>query len=195
MISEKDKKSERVPKKDPQFESFKNNYFDEVGQNKGTLFNFFLENNHVLRFISPEDEDKLVNAYQLYLNRTFNWTAGSFLGVLLTDQVVFRYAFPNFRISSFRGPLFLMKYIGVPFLAFGFAREFMCKDINQVYQEASEKYNFRYEDYQRAMKILERAHMSGKLQELFDSGAKFDWSNVPELPEEEASQESKAKQS
>lgn len=180
------KRYEEAPKRDPQFEQFRNYYFDEVGYNKSALFNFFFENNDIFKMITPEDEDILSANYFTYLNRTFNWSFGSLAGVLFVDQVVFRYAFPNYRIKSFRTPLFFAKYICVPLLAFGVAKNYYCKDVDDCFLDISSKYNFGFEEYQQAMDTLERAHRVGKLDDLVEEGEKFDWTEVPSLPKEES---------
>ncbi len=169
-----------ILKKDPQFENFRNYYFDVVGQNRSSLFNFFLENNDIFQSISKEDENALQESYMTYANRTFNWTMGSLAGVLFVDKVVMRYALPNFRINSFRGVLWVAKYVGVPLLSFGLCKYYFCNDVEKTFQEAVEKYNFNFEDYNKAMDIFEVANKAGRLEELLNTGKNFDWSTIPE---------------
>jgi len=51
----------------------------------------------------------------------------------------------------------------------------------QIFRETAHKYNFRVEDFQRAMDYFERAHRVGKLNELMEKGGQFDWEGIPEL--------------
>lgn len=173
------RKVSEIIKRDPQFENFRNYYFDEVGQNKSTLFNFFLENNDIFQSIAKEDEDYLQLQYFKYANRTFNWTIGSLVGVLFTDKVIFKYAFPGFRINNFRSFVWMGKYIGIPLASFGLCKFYFCQDVEKSFQEAVEKYNFNFDDYNKAMDIFERAHKVGKLDDLLDQGGKFDWNAIP----------------
>jgi hypothetical protein len=168
-----------IIKRDPQFENFRNFYFDEVGQDRASLFNFFLENNDIFDAVSKDDEDLLNAQYLSYANRTFNWTMGSLAGVLFMDKVVMKYAFPSFHIKNLRGLVWLTKYIGVPLASYGLCKYYFCQDIEKSFQEAVDKYNFGFEDYNKAMDILEKAHKVNRLDELLDQGKKFDWSTVP----------------
>jgi len=174
-----DQKIDTLVKQDPNFDSFRTGHYNEIAENPSTLFNFFYNNNDIFGFISPEDE-KTLDEYSLkYVNRTFYATFGSMAAVAFIDKVVMRYAFPNFRIKSFRAPIFLMKYIGIPFLSFGLCKEYFCQDIDDAFRETAEKYNFNFDDYNKAMDILDRANRAGRLEELLEKGPNFDWSTVP----------------
>ena len=80
------------------FANFRAMHFEEIAQNRSTLFNFFFENNDIFRLINEEDETLLRNNYFRYMDRTSNYTIGSFFSVLFIDQVALRFALPNFRI-------------------------------------------------------------------------------------------------
>ncbi len=41
------------------------------------------------------------------------------------------------------------------------------------------------------MNIFERAHRVGQLEKLTTEGAKFDWTNIPELPKDENKEDEK----
>ena len=149
-------------KRDPQFENFRNYFFDEIGQNRTTLFNFFFENNDIFHTINPEDEAFLQYQYLRYANRTFNYTFGTLAGVLFVDKVVMRYGFPNFKIKHFRPLIWVGKYIGAPLLGYGICKYYCCRDIEKTFKDAVDKYNFGYEDYTKAMDVLENVFKVGK---------------------------------
>lgn len=167
--------------KTQQFESFKAEVYQTYGNHPKNLFTFFYENNDLFKQIDEDDMLDLKKMHLTYRNRTFNYFSGAFLAVLLIDQVVFRFALPTFRIKHFRFPLFLFKYIGVPLLAWKFCDKYRVKDIEQIFEDKTMKYNFNFEDFNRVMAIVERAFNVGKMKELFEKRNKFDWSQVPEL--------------
>lgn len=172
-------------KVNPSFDNFRAMHFEEIAQNRSTLFNFFFENNDIFRLINEEDETLLRNNYFRYMDRTSNYTIGSFFSVLFIDQVALRFALPNFRIPYLRPLVFLGKYLGVPLLTFKYCQSYLCKDIDETFQTVAKKYNFSYEDYNSVIDILERAERAGRLDELLEKRSKFDWSGVPDLVKKE----------
>ena len=64
--------------------------------------------------------------------------------------------------------MFLGKYGFLPLLGFKFAKDYFLQDVESTFLDISEKYNFNYNDYNKAMDILERANKVGKFEELFD---------------------------
>lgn len=58
-------------------------------------------------------------------NKEANAFFGTFLGVLITDQLILRLVAPNFRISRLRSLVLLCKYVLMPCIGFT-----ICKYIN-----------------------------------------------------------------
>ena len=77
---------------------FRSWYYDDLKENYSKFFNFFFENNDIFNIISEEDEQSLKIKHMEYLNCTFNWTIGSFLGVLVTDKIILRYFYFFYRL-------------------------------------------------------------------------------------------------
>lgn len=142
------------PKKDPMIEEFRQLYFQELVDNRSAMFNFFYENNDRLKFISEEDEGKLQKAYFNYVNRTFYSTFGTLAAVVLTDRYIFPRFFPTFRFKSFRGLIFVGKYLLSPLVGFKIGKELFCQDTEQLYLDMSNKYNFGWDEYDKAIDIL-----------------------------------------
>jgi hypothetical protein len=82
------------------------------------MFNYFLHNNDIFRFISPEDEK---NCHLMTLhtaNKEANAFFGTLGGVFVVDQVLLRFMAPNFRIPRFRLLVNLTKYALFPCIGF-----------------------------------------------------------------------------
>lgn len=47
-----------------------------------------------------------------------------------------------------------------------------------------EKYNFGFQDFMRANRVFERALAVDRLEELYEKRDQFNWTGIPELPEE-----------
>jgi hypothetical protein len=78
------------------------------------MFNYFLHNNDIFKFISPEDE-KLAHIMTLHTaNKEANAFFGTLGGVFLVDQVLLRFLAPNLRIARFRFIVNLTKYALFP---------------------------------------------------------------------------------
>lgn len=82
------------------------------------MFNYFLHNNDIFKFISKEDED-LAHIMTIHCaNKEANAFFGTFLAVLATDQVILRYLAPNLRIPRFRFIVNITKYVLLPCVGF-----------------------------------------------------------------------------
>ncbi len=163
-----------------QFEQYKSDLYQTFGQTPMTLFKFFYENNEIFQQINDEDMNELHRMHLNYIIRGNSYVFGSFLSVLLIDQVFFRLALPKFRINRLRLPLNIAKYIGIPLLAWKFFDVYRGKDIEKTFEENMQKYNFNYEDYNRVMGIFERPYNVGRMKEFMEKKEKFDWNGVPE---------------
>jgi len=166
--------------KHQQFDNYKSEVYQLFGQHPRNLFNFFYENNDIFKQITEEDMTELRKMHITLQMRRAKYFYGSLISVLFLDQIFFRLAFPKFRINRFRIPLVILKYVGTPLVAFRYVDLYRTKDVDEVFEQNMEKYNFNYEDYSRVMIILERAFNVGKLKELFEKREKFDWTGVPE---------------
>lgn len=169
-----------VDRSNVQFEQYKLSCYESYGTHPRNLFNFFYENNDIFGQIAEEDMNELLKVNFLFEKRRATYMYGSFVSVLLLDQVAFRLLFPSFRIPRFRFLLNIFKYIGVPFLADKYCHLYRTQDVDNVFEQKREKYNFNFEDYTRVMRILERAYKVGRLEELLKIRSKFDWTGVPE---------------
>ena len=174
MLSNYDKQNELS--RDPRFEQFRKFYSDAAGSREASLFKFFYENNDIFRAISPEDEAKIERSREAYIRKTVNWTLGGLAGVFFLDQIVLRKT--NLKMNRLKTPMFLAKYLGVPAASFGVAKYFLCQDFHQTVREVSDKYHFEFDDYLKAMTLLESAYKAGKLDELYEVGQKFDWNTI-----------------
>jgi hypothetical protein len=134
-----------------EFQNFKVDLYTLIGIDSQTLFNFFFENNNYFHMISKEDEELLLQKNLVYLNRSCNYTIGSFFGVLFVDQIIMRKFFPTFRIPSFRLGVNLCKYVGVPLLGYKFSEVFHMREVTDVFEEMQRKYSFNYADYNKVM--------------------------------------------
>lgn len=82
------------------------------------MFNYFLHNNDIFKFISKEDE-KLAHMMTIHTaNKEANAFFGTLGGVFVVDQIVLRFLAPNFRIPRFRLLVFLGKYALLPCIGY-----------------------------------------------------------------------------
>lgn len=166
-----------------QYNSFKADVYTLVGQHPRNLFNFFYENNDIFEQISHEDMLELIRMHQLYLQRGNLAFWGGFTGVLFLDQIVFRFALPQIRFPFKRGriALNLLKYIGTPLISYKICDTYFQKDVDEIFTQKTQKYNFNYEDFERVMKVFERVWMVGRYKEFVEKRTQFDFTGVPEL--------------
>lgn len=54
-----------------------------------------------------------------------------------------------------------------------------------------DKYSFGFNDYMRANRIFERALAVDRLDEFIEKADSFDWTGIPELPDEDKGKKSK----
>lgn len=164
-------------RRDPYFEKFAYDMYQELAENPSALFNFFLENNDIFRKISPEDVNHL---YHRWNDRKefMGWAAvGSVFGMLFYDKVLMP------RLMKARGrPIperrfklltFGLKYMVFPFVATRLVDWKM--NIEDDFKQMCLKYNFGYDDFNSAMNILERAKLLGLLEELQEKRGEFDF--------------------
>jgi len=151
----------------------------ETPADKRYFFNFFLENNDIFQVIHPKDEEFLKERKQEYLKRTFTWTASALAGTLLVDKLMKRHDPPRLQAKKFKKTAFMSKYLGVPLLSFAVCKAYFCKDWDNSFRGMADKYSFTFDDYNRAMNILDKASNAGKLDELLNKGKRFDWETVP----------------
>jgi len=164
---------------DARIASLSRGYLEETPADKRFFFNFFLENNDIFQVIKPHDEDYLKELRNDYYKRTFTWTATAFVGTFLADKIMKRSASPRMQAKKYKKTAWMSKYLGVPLLSFAVCRLYFCKDEDRAFKRMSEKYSFTFDDYNRAMNILDKANSAGKLGELLNKGDCFDWDTVP----------------
>jgi len=163
-------------RRDPYFEKYTFDAFQELNKNPSVLFNFFLENNDILRKISKEDEDMLMEKMVERENKCGMTVIGTFLGILLYDKV----ALPAFykgrenvpRFKNFRVLIFLFKYGFLPLLAGKLMDRHLFVEAD--FLNVADKYMFNYDDFSQAMNLFERAKLMGHLDELLEKRADFD---------------------
>jgi len=152
-------------------------YIQETPADKRFFFNFFLENNDIFQVISPDDENYLLEQRMDYYKRTFTWTTTAFVGTVLASKVMKRSS--KMQAKKYKKTAWMSKYLGVPLLSFAVCRLYFCKDEDRAFKRMSEKYSFTFDDYNKAMNILDKANNAGKLGELLNKGDCFDWNTVP----------------
>lgn len=129
--------------------------------------------------IDPEDEEYLKMMHLKYLNTTANFTFGTFGAVLFVDQILMRWLMPTFKIKGFRLILNTGKYLGLPLIGFWVGKKYFAQDVEESFMRISDKYSFNYYDYNKCMDIFERAERAGRMDELLQERAKFDWTGIP----------------
>lgn len=105
--------------RDPYFEKYTYDLFQQMGTNPSVIFNFFLENNDILRRINKEDERGLFLAY---VNRQYTMAFSAFgalISVLLYDKVLMPRIMKGkpYRLPRFRLLAFVTKYFFWPWMA------------------------------------------------------------------------------
>lgn len=126
--------------------------------------------------------DSLYNKVDEMNNRISKVVAGTFSLVALFDRVIIPKMMPNFKIKSFRLVLNMGKYLVLPFFAGALTKGFFCDDVDDLFFQIAEKYNFGFEEYNYAMDMIEKADKYGKLQELLSKGPVFDWESIGGRP-------------
>ncbi len=169
--------------RDPYFEKYSYDIFQELSQNHSELFNFFLENNDILKRISNEDELFLFTKSK----ERKEYCGYAFLGALIGSYGLNKFVIPRFwpSVPKSRGPflslsIFFLKYFTAPLIAHELTDMYL--DIDQKFYDMASKYSFQYEDFSEAMTIFERAKLLGYLDELMEKRGEFDFSKLEELP-------------
>ena len=158
--------------RDPYFERYQMQIYQELAENPSALFNFFYENNDILKRIEPKDHAYLSLVYVDWYNKCNNALWGSFIGVAVLDFFVLRkHVGP--KIPSFVKPLyFVAKYAGVPMLSYKLTNDYL--NIEQEFLDCAAHYNFGYEDFENALSIFEKAKIANKLDLLLEQRGDFD---------------------
>ena len=165
-----------------QYNAFKSDVYTLVGQHPRNLFVFFYENNDIFNQISEDDMKELIAMNKLYVMRGISAFYGTMGGVFFLDQIFFRFLLPyRFPFKSGRFAFALFKYLGVPLISYKICDTYYQKDVDSVFNEKTQKYNFNYEDFERVMKVFERVWMVGRYQEFVEKRRNFDFTGVPEL--------------
>lgn len=169
--------------RDPYFEKYSYDLFQEMSQNHAELFNFFLENNDILKRIDKEDEFFLftkTKQRQDYCGYAF-W--GTLVGCYALNKLIIPRVWPSAPKS--RGPFlslsfFFLKYLAAPLVAHQVTDIYL--DLDQRYYDMASKYNFQFEDFSQALVMFERAKLLGHLDELMEKRGDFDFKKLDELP-------------
>lgn len=169
-------------RRDPYFEKYTYQVFREISENPAEVFNFFLENNDILRRIDNEDEKKLLDLSQERKEKCSLAGIATGVGVFVYDKVLMPRVFKDrqFRFKNFRFLAFLVKYAFWPMVGFKLMDNYL--DVEEHYKQAAIKYNFGYEDFSQAMGIFERAKLAGLLDELLVERTKFDFKKLENVP-------------
>lgn len=119
----------------PNFQKFRSSGFETIAENKAELFNYFFEKNHFLGLI--DDGDMLFLTYKLsqMSDRLAAALGGTFLSIGLIDKFVLDKFYPNLRFKSFRFPINLFKFIGLPIVSTMLVRDYLCEDIDDAFHE------------------------------------------------------------
>jgi hypothetical protein len=132
--------------RDPYFERYSLQIYQELSENPSALFNFFFENNDILKRIEDKDYNYLCLVYQRWNDMCNNTLYGSFLGVCALDFLVLRKTIGP-KVPKFVKPLyFLFKYVAVPMVSFKMMDNYL--NIEEDFVECAAHYNFGYEDFE-----------------------------------------------
>ena len=176
--------TEKEKLKEKDFEAFKSQIYQTYGEDPMNFFKFFYENNDIFNTIQEEDMQQLKEKHVEYEIKTTSALYGTLLTVLFVDQIILRFAFPRFnkpfRLNAKTVSLNLLKYVGIPLVGWRVCEKTCLLDVDKTFNDQRQKYNFNYEDFNRSMKIVERAFKVGRMEELMQVRAKFDWTGVPE---------------
>jgi hypothetical protein len=104
--------------RDPYFERYSLQIYQELSENPSALFNFFYENNDILKRIDEKDFNYLNVVYADWYFKCNNAIWGSFVGMAALDFLVLRKVVGP-KIPKFFKPLyFVAKYLVTPMLAY-----------------------------------------------------------------------------
>ena len=158
--------------RDPYFERYQLQIYQELSENPSALFNFFFENNDILKRIEAKDYNFLQLVYANWYAQCNNAIWGSLIGTSVLDFFVLR-KFVGPKVPKFFKPLyFLAKYVGVPLCSYKAMDEYL--DIEQDFIDCAGHYNFGYEDFEQALGLFEKAKIANKLDLLLKERGDFD---------------------
>lgn len=171
--------------RDPYFEKYTYDLYMDMSENPSELFNFFLENNDIFKKISSEDELYL---FKQLRNRR-EYCTYAFWGSLAASLGYFKLAhhriFPQITQPKSRGLFFNLCVFGaryaLPPLVGSLAMDSYL-DVEQDFLNMAGKYSFKYDDFDGAMKIFERAKLLGFLDELIEKRDDFDFKKLEQVP-------------
>lgn len=111
--------------RDPYFERYQLQIYQELSENPSALFNFFFENNDILKKIEEKDCRYLNVVYSHWYATCNNAIYGSLIGTAVLDFFVLR-KLVGPKVPKFVKPVyFLAKYFGVPMLAYKFTNDYL----------------------------------------------------------------------
>ena len=172
--------------RDPYFEQYNNQYYQELQANPSLLFNFFYVNNPVFKKINLDDYQKLQLAEQQYEVKTNQVLISSYIGIGLLDFFVLRHKVgKNIKNGFVRFFYAISKYIVAPGIAVGLAHRQYSPE--HLFFEAACIYNFNYDDFQEGMKVFEKARLAGCLDELLENREIFDLKRLDHVKLKETS--------
>jgi hypothetical protein len=165
--------------RDPYFERYELQIYQELAENPSALFNFFYENNDILNRINKTDYAYLQLVYTNWYYKCNNALWGSFAATAVLDLLVLRKTVGP-KVPKFFKPIyFLFKYVGVPLLSYQATNKYL--DIEKDFIAAAEEYNFGYEDFEQALAIFEKAKIVNKLDLLLKERGNFDFSQLDNI--------------
>jgi hypothetical protein len=108
------------------------------------MFNYFLHNNDIFKFISPEDE-KLAHMMTIHTaNKEANAFFGTLAGVFVVDQILLRFLAPNFRIPRLRLIVNLTKYALFPCIGYTICKYIFCNKTDNFIWIKNNNFSFLY---------------------------------------------------
>jgi hypothetical protein len=162
--------------RDPEFKKYRDSIYDDMIDNPCKLFNFFVENNDILKKIDLRDYAQIVCETMDYELTVSAGTVAGIFGTALTNFVAFPYFKPGFKIKRFRGLVFVGKWLGGAMIGNRLAH--LWHPLPTIIHDQTIKYNFGYEEFNWAMDIYEQAWRVGKLEELLEKRDGFDWEQL-----------------
>lgn len=165
--------------RDPYFERYSLQIYQELSENPSALFNFFFENNDILKKIDKNDYNYLCLVYKRWSVMCNNALFGTIVGMGALDFFFLRKSVGP-KVPKFLKPVyFLFKYIGMPMISFKLTDLYL--NIEEDFLDCAGHYNFGYEDFEQAMAIFEKAKIVNKLDLLLEQRGDFDMSQLDNI--------------
>lgn len=176
--------TETSSRRDPFFEKYTYDVYQSMSQNPSELFNFFFENNDILKKISQEDERTLYLRFKERQEKVFYSAMGTAVAIFIADKFIAPKLFPTrpLRMERFRILAFGAKYILCPLIAYKAMDNYL--NLEDEFMNCALKYNFNYDDFSQAMGVFERAKLLGCLDDLLKQRADFDFRRLEAVPDE-----------